>query len=258
MNITTDPSLAPTRRVPLEGASNFRDLGGYATRGGQTVRWRTVFRSGALDRLTDMDLASLEALGLRTVCDLRHDDEVKANPSRLPQANPPTTFNLPIRTAANGLLRALVERRDPDTAQDVHDTLTESYRCYVRDHTDVYGDLMHRLADADNLPLVFHCSAGKDRTGFGAALLLMTLGVPEETIFEDYRLTNTYWTEGRQRLPGTLPDTLRDAVIAANDAYLRAAIDTLHEVHQSLDVYLTRGLRMDAETVARLRDLLLE
>lgn len=258
MNITSDIPSAPTRRVALEGASNFRDLGGYETRGGQTVRWRTVFRSGALDRLTDGDLTSLKAIGLRAVCDLRHDDEVKANPSRLPQTDPPIVFNLPIRTAANGRLRALLERRDPDSAQDVHETLTESYRCYVHDHTDVYGDLMHRLADADNHPLVFHCSAGKDRTGFGAALVLMTLGVPEETIFEDYRLTNTYWTEGRQRVPGILPDALRDAVIAANDAYLRAAIDTLHEVHESLDAYLTQGLRMEGATIARLRNLLLE
>jgi len=258
MTISTDTDDAPTRRIPLQGASNFRDLGGYETADGGTVRWRTVFRSGAMDRLTDADLVSVGALRLRTVCDLRHADEVAASPSRLPSTDPPTTVSLPIRTAANPRLRALLQAGDQNGAPAVHNTLTESYRCYVRDHADVYGALMLRLADADNHPLVFHCSAGKDRTGFAAALILMTLGVPEDTIFADYRLTNTYWTEGRERVSGTMPEALRAAVIAADDAYLRAAIDTLHELHDSLDAYLTRGLRMDDATIARLRDLLLE
>ena len=85
---------------------------------------------------------------------------------------------------------------DPAAGDLARDYMTEAYRCYVRDHAAAYRGLMQQLADPANHPLVFHCAAGKDRTGFGAALILMTLGVPEETIFEDYLATNTYWTEG--------------------------------------------------------------
>jgi protein-tyrosine phosphatase len=256
---TIHAAATPARRISMDGASNFRDLGGYETGDGRRVRWRRVFRSGALDRLTDDDLVTLSALGLRTICDLRHDDERTRNPTRLPAENAPEAVHLPIRTRANAVLHAAIAgARDAAGAQAVADALAASYRCYVRDHADAYRGLLQRLADPTCHPLMFHCSAGKDRTGFGAALLLMTLGVPEETVFEDYRLTNTYWTEGRQRVSGDMPEAVRDAVIAANDAYLRAAIETLHEVHDSLDAYLRGPLGLSNEDVARLRDLLLE
>lgn len=254
-----EPSSRPSRRIALEGASNFRDLGGYQTEDGRQVRWRRVFRSGALDKLTGADLETIADLRLRTVCDLRHAREQEASPSRLPRGAPPETVNLPILTTANAKLRAvLAEAHAPDAAAAAKAALAESYGCYVRDHADTYRGLMHRLADQANHPLMFHCSAGKDRTGFGAALILMTLGVPEEVVYEDYRLTNTYWTEGRQRVAGDMPEAVRDAVIAADDVYLRAAIDMLHELHESLEDYLAGPLAMDADDVTRLRALLLE
>ncbi|MEQ8248267.1 MAG: tyrosine-protein phosphatase [Alphaproteobacteria bacterium] len=246
------------RQVPLEGASNFRDLGGYRTDEGRQVRWGKVFRSGALDRLTDGDLATLSALGLRTICDLRHPEEQSAFPTRRAEQAPPTIHSLPIRPTVPGNYRERIEAGDPEAGELALAYMSEAYRCYVRDHTDAYSALMHTVADPANHPLVFHCAAGKDRTGFAAALILMTLGVPEETVIEDYLATNTYWTESGLRVQIDLPEAARDQMKAANTVFLRAAIDTLHEVHTSLDSYLTRGLRMDRTTVAQLRDLLLE
>jgi len=246
----------PSRQIPLEGASNFRDLGGYETADGRRVRWRTVFRSGALNRLTPQDMTRLEEIGLRTVCDFRHHEEASASPSRLPAHV--DIISLPIRTKANLVLREQAKRTDPGAAQAVQEALTDSYRCYVRDHADVYSQLFHRLADARNHPLMFHCSAGKDRTGFGAALLLLTLGVPEDTVFSDYLLTNTYWTEGPARVARGIPPAIRTVLLAADAVYLRAAVETLHETHESLDGYLTNALKLDVETVTRLRNLLLE
>lgn len=248
----------PERRLPLEGASNFRDLGGYETEDGRRVRWRKVFRSGALDRLTDADLAALDDLGLKSIVDLRHADELALYPTRLSPARPATIHHLPIRPKVPGGYRERIEAGEEDAGNLALQYMTEAYRCYVRDHADAYQGLMQRLVDPANHPLVFHCAAGKDRTGFAAALILMTLGVPEETIYEDYLATNTYWTEGGVRVQSDIPEPARKQLIAANDAYLRAAIETLHEVHDSLDAYLRGPLGLSKEDVARLRDLLLE
>ncbi|CAN0386917.1 unnamed protein product, partial [Laminaria digitata] len=235
----------PERRLPLEGASNFRDLGGYVTADGRRVRWRKVFRSGAMDRLSDADLALLSDLGLRTICDLRHPEEQAAHPTRLATEAPATIHSLPIRPDVKGNYRERIDAHDPAAGDLARDYMTEAYRCYVRDHAAAYRGLLQQLADPANHPLVFHCAAGKDRTGFGAALILMTLGVPEETIFEDYLATNTYWTEGGLRVQSDIPEAARQHLIAANDVYLRAAIDTLHEIHDSLDAYLTGALNLD-------------
>jgi protein-tyrosine phosphatase len=252
-------SMPPNlRRLPLEGASNFRDLGGYQASDGRQVRWGKVYRSGALDRLTDGDLAALSALGLRTICDLRHPEEQTAFPTRRAVQAPPTIHSLPIRPTVRGNFRERIEAGDPAAGDLALAYMTEAYRCYVRDHTDAYSALMHAVADPANHPLVFHCAAGKDRTGFAAALILMTLGVPEETVLEDYLATNIYWTESGLRVQLDLPEAAREQMKAANAVFLQASIDTLHEVHESLDAYLTRGLRMDDATIARLRDLLLE
>ena len=249
---------SPERRLPLQGASNFRDLGGYETDDGRRVRWRKVFRSGALDRLTDADLAALREIGLRTICDLRHEEEQSLYPTRLYPETPPKIHSLPIRPLVRGRYRERIEAGDDDSGNLATQYMTEAYRCYVRDHAEAYKGLMHRLADADNHPLVFHCAAGKDRTGFAAALILMTLGVPEEAIYEDYLLTNTYWTESGLRIQADLPEDARNAMRVANDAFLRASIETLHEVHESLDAYLAGPLGMAPADVKRLRELLLE
>ena len=246
------------RRLPLEGASNFRDLGGYQASDGRQVRWGKVYRSGALDRLTDGDLAALSALGLRTICDLRHPEEQTAFPTRRAVQAPPTIHSLPIRPTVRCNFRERIEAGDPAAGDLALAYMTEAYSCYVRDHTDAYSALMHAVADPANHPLVFHCAAGKDRTGFAAALILMTLGVPEETVLEDYLATNSYWTESGLRVQLDLPVAAREQMKAANAVFLQASIDTLHELHDSLDAYLTRGLQMDAATIARLRDLLLE
>ncbi|MEK9946471.1 MAG: tyrosine-protein phosphatase [Alphaproteobacteria bacterium] len=248
----------PERRLPLEGASNFRDLGGYETEDGRRVRWRKVFRSGAMDRLSDADLALLSEIGLRTICDLRHPEEQALYPTRLAPQAPATIHSLPIRPRVKGNYRERIDAGDPAAGDLARDYMTEAYRCYVRDHAEAYRGLMQQLADPANHPLVFHCAAGKDRTGFAAALILMTLGVPEDVIFEDYLATNNYWTEGGLRVQQDIPEAARQHLIAANDVYLRAAIDTLHEIHDTLDAYLSGGLNLDDETVASLRDLLLE
>lgn len=180
------------RLLPLEGGRNFRDLGGYKTVDGKTVKWRKVFRSGIMSELTENDYKYLADLGIVTICDYRASDE---------RANEPTdwkagvidyvTFPDPVEgnPADNPMFKALM---DPDaTAEDVKKGMAEGYYKIAYDQAPNYAIMFDRLA-AGEIPLAFNCSAGKDRAGTSAALLLTALGVPRETIVHDYSLSDDY------------------------------------------------------------------
>ena len=178
------------QRTPLEGATNFRDLGGYRTGDGRTVKWGMLFRSNGLYALTDGDLDYLTRRKFRLVCDFRSAEEQTTAPSRLPADDPPEMLSLSVRPEAGDRLRVLAMSGGTRVA-DIVAAYEAVYRAYARDHHGQFGAFLARLADAESYPAVFHCMAGKDRTGFAAAMILAALGVSSEVIFEDYLLTNT-------------------------------------------------------------------
>ncbi len=228
------------RRTPLEGATNFRDLGGYPTRDGRTVKWGLLFRSNGLFALTDADLDYLARRKFRLVCDFRAVEEQMTAPSRLPADNPPEILSLGVRPEAGDRLRVLA-LSGGTTLADIVAAYEAVYRAYARDHHDQFGALLARLADAESYPAVFHCMAGKDRTGFAAAMILAALGVPNEVIFEDYLLTNTHWSL-KGRFPDAMDEEAQATFGAARREYLEAAFDELHRSHGSLDAYVRDAL----------------
>lgn len=242
------------RVVALEGASNFRDLGGYHTAAGQVVRRGKVYRSAAMAALTDRDVESLGALGIRTICDFRGHEESKAAPTRLPAENPPRVDALPIHVA--GDLRAMLSD-GRSTGADMRRALSDTYRIFVRDHVKAYRALFDRLVDGPDYPLVFHCSAGKDRTGLAAALILSALGVPRDTIREDYLLTNTHWN-ANVPYAAQMPADVRDALLGAHPEYLDAAFDEISLRHGSVEQYLAGALGLTPRRADRLREHLLD
>jgi protein-tyrosine phosphatase len=179
------------RLVPLEGALNVRDVGGYPTADGGRVRTGRLFRGDHLAELTEADVEALAGLGLRAVVDLRRLDEVEERPSRLPTTVVHRHWH-PIGGDAGNYDTWLDRLVDGDIARDPVGHMITDYEWMVTERAGVFGEVVDRIADDDNLPLLYHCTAGKDRTGITTALVLSVCGVERETILDDYELTNTY------------------------------------------------------------------
>lgn len=255
------------RRVPLEGAHNFRDLGGYETTDGRRVKWGVLYRSDALGDLSNDDVATLARLQLKRVVDFRSDVEREREPDRLPEDPGPNVAWTPIQGDALDPhdIQRMVMSGDT-TEEEMSRLLVVANESFITEFGDVYSEFLKNLSLRENLPTLFHCTAGKDRAGFGAALALMAVGVPRATIMQDYLETNAYTaahTESRLRLIRWVslfradPDAIRP-LFEARPEYLQAAFDTIDQKYGSTDAYLRDGLGIDAETQARLRANLLD
>ena len=246
---------ARTRELALAGTSNFRDLGGYRTAGGRVVRRGRVYRSANLAGLTPDDHSIVAALGLRNVCDFRGDEECASAPTPLQEIAAPVLHRLTIHPRIGATLRDLVQtgRATNSSARDV---MLRVYRAYAIDHADVYRRLFALLLDESSYPLLFHCSAGKDRTGFGAALILRLLGVPEADVVHDYLLTNRLWRGGTHF--SDLPDDMRAAVTSVHADYLAESFAAIDAEFGSLDRYAEAALGLGRTERQRLQVLLLD
>jgi protein-tyrosine phosphatase len=261
------PEHVRERHLGLEGAPNFRDLGGYETRDGQRVRWKQLYRSDALAQLTGADLERVSELRLRLVCDFRSDGERAAEPDRLPAADPPAVAVLPIG-AESFMVKDLRERiASGDTdGLDLRQMMLEGYRQFATTFAPQYAAMFERIAKPENRPALVHCTAGKDRAGFASALILSLLGVPRETVMEDFLLTNHY-TEAQTRrrlwmveifsLFRADGDALRP-LFGVEPAYLEAAFEAIDERHGDFDAYRRDALGIDDAELAAFRELLLE
>jgi protein-tyrosine phosphatase len=174
---TSGRHRAPERRIPISGTGNLRDVGGYPAAGGATVRWRTLYRSDALNNLGGAGRAELSSLGLRTVIDLRTIGEVAAGPSAL-NGIVGRTCHVPLFT------EAAIGRLPPELAAVYEYMIDRCGRAIARAIGQLCGD--------DTLPGLIHCTAGKDRTGLVVALILEFIGVPDEVIAADYALSSSH------------------------------------------------------------------
>jgi len=224
------------RHLNLAGASNFRDLGGYRTHDGRTVRWRQIFRSNHLAHLTVQDIAVVRSLGVRSAFDFRG---VAERAEALCGMADITVHSLPVEPTVVAALRAIAANRQLSSA-DAFEVMRDSYRGYVQDNTVRYRALFAHLIE-DRAPLVIHCTAGKDRTGFACALILHALGVPNEVIADDYLLTNKFY----KRDPSAtteLPDEVRQVLGTVQQPFLNAAFEAIDADYGSLNGYFRDGL----------------
>jgi protein-tyrosine phosphatase len=259
------------RHVPLAGQPNFRDLGGYAAGDGRRIKWGAVYRSGELSQLSDADLGKLGELGIRTVVDFRSPEEVSARgEGRLPSG----AQLVPLPIASSDMFAKLIPMfLEGDFSQVPPDLLEQVNRMLVREFTEEYASLLRVLSDSANRPLVFHCTQGKDRAGFGAAMVLSALGVPWETVLEDYLLSNHFRKEENDKMLGMIrgfasnhggPEgeevafSRVEGLLYVKEQSLQAAHAEIIEWHGSVAVFLTEGLGCSAERLAQLREDLLE
>jgi protein-tyrosine phosphatase len=254
------------RAPPLAGGRNFRDLGGYPTTGGRRLRWGVLYRSGLMSGLTAEDVAYLSGLGVKVVCDLRTPDERKTEPSvpgfaeRLREWD----YDIGHRSLYDAALR------EAATPEDVRNALIAAYREMPWLYAELYRGVLEHLIAGD-LPLVFHCTGGKDRTGLLAGLLLLALSVPEEIVFQDYVLTDQLLdTEkllaglkkgqgaGGFAFMGAMSAELRAPLMICAPAYLKAALTAVEQRCGSVLAYFEQVLGVGADGVEVLRDRLLE
>jgi protein-tyrosine phosphatase len=258
-------------RVPaLRGARNFRDMGGYPAADGRRVRWARVYRSGALSQLTEADLAQLGRFGVRTVCDFRSPAERSREPSRW---SAPGVEHLHWDYDFDSVsLRSVLREVSEPSIESMRYAMTQLYRRLPSLFAAPYATLFAKLAQGA-VPLIFHCTAGKDRTGIAAALLLSGLGVPREVVVEDYALTNTVVdlegalvarklvSSGIADGPVNLRDLAREVrapLLQARAEYLQAAFDQIERDHGGLGAYLKERLGVTDDVLREIRQHLLE
>jgi protein-tyrosine phosphatase len=254
--------VAAERLVALEGTLNFRDLGGYPTASGGSTRWGRVFRSDGLHALTVEDVAALGRLGLRVVYDLRHDIERTKQPSVLPESVRSVVLAIGGESTEN---REIMERiLDGEYTEMDGDFMAAAYQQMAERDATTFVRLLTGLTDPEGVPALFHCTAGKDRTGMTAALLLSAVGVDETTVLDDYELTEHYWTGHRvaalrPRFEAAGVDIERfGGLFGAPRAAMAAMLATLHERHGTVDRYLVEAGGMEPEALDELRRLLVQ
>ncbi|MFB6890341.1 tyrosine-protein phosphatase [Kitasatospora sp. NPDC056327] len=240
-----------TRHLTFEGPHNFRDLGGYPAADGRTVRWGLVYRSSSLGALASAaDLERFRALDIGTVIDLRYPWET-ARRGRIPELEGVAYHNLPIEHRP-------YDQAEIDPGVDPWRFLADRFAEVAEDGVAEIRTVLELIADAER-PVVFHCAAGKDRTGLIAALVLSLLGVGEDDVAADFALTELVtdrlvagWHAAN---PGR---TLRwPSFGRAPEEVIRLALADLNAAHGSVHAYATGKVGVDGALIGRLRDRLL-
>jgi protein-tyrosine phosphatase len=259
-----DPTGNPVNRiVALNGAINFRDIGGYQTGDGKLVTTKKIYRSGGLARLTLEDQDEITRLGIRVICDLRATSERRLKPSLLPTN---AAIELWSRDYEMSIADLTTIMASPGmTAEACRAFMIDTYRMLAYEQADAYRELFLRIANG-KLPLLFHCAAGKDRTGIGAALLLDALGVPRTAVIEDYLLTESFFDQNLENvlaflgpyLVKSLPRHIWEPLIRAEAIYIETMFSELETRHGSVARFLREVLKLDDVILQRVRDRLLE
>ena len=241
------------RSLNLAGASNFRDLGGYRVADGRVVRWRRLFRSDHLAALTASDTQVLESLGVTRALDFRGGSERAAAAYQLPGV---VQHPLPIEPTVVQGMQGILAAGETLTAQRTVELMCLTYRNFVRHNAPRFAELFAQMLRSD-APLVFHCTAGKDRTGYAAALILLALGVPRSAVMHDYLLTNDYYRMPTARDPRVTQEVL-DVLWRVQSEFLDAALQTVDEDFGGLDAYLAKQLGVGAAAREQLRRVYLQ
>ena len=248
------------RHVVLQGAANFRDLGGYKTTDGHTVKWGKVYRSADISKLTPADLEKLKQLNISYDVDLRGHQESAQAPDKL---NPGMDYVLcPAGSDSLGtMMQGLIHAKGKQSADSLFIADFYGKTTYLADrYKPFFGKLLALPADQS---LVFHCTAGKDRTGIGAALLLYSLGVPYATIIDDYTATNYYRKgENERSIKGMagmhIDKDVATEMMLAKKEYLDATFAAIVKQYGSVDNFLKTQIGLDDQKIAQLKVEFLE
>lgn len=252
--------LEDKRLIPLEGADNFRDIGGLKTQNGKSVKWGKLYRSGKLSGLTAADFTSLEDLAVKTVVDFRTNSEFKLEADTLPPFV--SYLHLPIGedSWSGGALLQNIRNMTPDSMENF---MVELYAEIPIKWSDQYKRYFESLQEPASAPLVYHCTSGKDRTGIATAMLLYSLGVDMATIKKEYELTNYYRYSANQKTYKALekygiPTEISKPLMGVKGTYLDRVFAEIGARYGSMDAYMAEELGLDEAAKKKLQALYLE
>ena len=249
------------RKILLDGTSNTRELGGYKTEDGRSLKWGVLYRSDKLSELTDSDQEYLLQLGIKRVIDFRSSEEKQNEPDQLPS----TLKYIEMPIEADGAIRPKVEAiLKGDLNEDVGAILVETNKEFISDFSGVYKGFIESLIENQE-PTLFHCTAGKDRAGFAAALVLLAVGVPEKIVIEDYMKTNKYTEETIQDYInkinlyslGSVDAEILRPLLGVEERFIRAALDEIKQKYGSVENFIRDELKIRDESIIKLKNFLL-
>ena len=252
----------------ITAVPNLRDMGGYKTRDGATVARGLVYRSDTFHPINPQDIKKLERLGLKFDYDLRTTDEVKVKPDQIPPGVQYQLLNVlaDAKSASPAQLEVLMHQPEKANAAlgggKIEAMFKEAYREFVSlpSATQAYRTLFRSLADRQKLPAVFHCTTGKDRTGWAAAALLTLLGVPKETVMPDFMRSNEYTLPQFQHAidsftAGGGDRNIPVSIFGVKAEYLNASFDEMQKRYGTIEKYFAEGLGIDDSGQKALRDV---
>jgi protein-tyrosine phosphatase len=247
--------------------SNFRDLGGYSTREGKHVKWGLLYRSGNLSKLSRSGLKRFERLGIHTLIDFRSEMEQAQEPDRLPQGHQIRLLSLPVLDKGSAVVVDEIYRMfrennfngfDPDAE------MVEAYEQLAVESAEQYRQFVQSVLEAGGKPVLWHCTSGKDRAGFAAAIVLRLLGVEQPAVIGDYMLSAKY-ADSRKKLRFFLrlvnrakAASVLKALLTVQEHWIQSAFQAIDAHWGGFDAYVQRALGLSERDITRLRQLLLD
>ncbi|MDR1982078.1 MAG: tyrosine-protein phosphatase [Tannerellaceae bacterium] len=249
------------RTIRMDSVQNLRDIGGYYSTRNRSTRWGLIYRSDKIGAISDWDSVRLHNLGIKTIIDLRTEEEVEASPIGYTKAS---IVHIPV---SYGNVKEIMGRiaRGRIRKGDGVLFMQDLYLQYVTNNSRQFAKALNVFLEKENYPILFCCSLGKDRTGFLSALLLSILDVPEETIFKDYVESNDNIDLKRYEyiIKQLNPEVQEDAqetltvLLTANESILDLALRKIKKDYGSMDKYLTKELDLTEKQQSQLKDMLL-
>ena len=253
----------------MESIHNFRDFGGYKTLNGSMIKKGLLFRSGSLANISDDDMLQLSELGIRTICDLRSSREKRDQPGSIPDNWEWKYIHIPINGGMqdeSGYISQLYSLLFGEARKiNFNDVAIQAYRKYVTDFHAEVAEIINLTSVSENLPILIHCTAGKDRTGFACSVIQLLLEVPFELVMQDYLRTNNHLHEFREGMLKKLrvlsivgvPKQKFVPLFEARSDYLEAAYDQIRHDYGTVDDYFREGLGFSDQDRYRLNNLLI-
>jgi len=254
-----------SRVLTVRGVTNFRDMGGYPTQDGRSVKWGLLFRSAHLNNISAHGLKTVANLNLFSIIDLRSTYEKDRQPDKLPAG--PKLIHLPVMDEANRELYLEIHNRIKNRDFDgfnAEEHIFNAYHQFATDFTPEFKSYIHTVVNSNGSPVLWHCTAGKDRTGYAAAILLQLLGVDLEIIYQDYLLSNQYARRiNKTVLTAILARGMKayrmiKPLLQVERKWLDKALLSINNKWGDFQSYVRDGLELDQKDIQKLQDTLLE